>query len=108
MVCNNSTTLTRWCDFNQKAKSEYVVVATLPRNSNDPAPPLPNALTTLYPDYLEIAVWSKSKKAWHLLSQPHFGLSVRVKPTLPKVGSWSPSGLPKTQSAIAGVKSPPI
>jgi hypothetical protein len=30
------------------------------------------------------------------LSQPHFGLSVRVKPTLPKVGTWSPSGLPKT------------
>jgi hypothetical protein len=40
------------------------------------------------------------------LSQPHFGLSVRVKPTLPKVGSWSPPGLPKTQSSIAGVKSP--
>ncbi len=45
------------------------------------------------------------------MSQPHFGLSVRVKPTLlkvgtlPKVGSWSPLGLPKTQSAIAGVKS---
>jgi hypothetical protein len=30
------------------------------------------------------------------LSQPHFGLSVRVKPTLPKVGTWSPPGLPKT------------
>ncbi len=39
------------------------------------------------------------------VSQPHFGLSVRVKPTLPKVGSWSPPGLPKTQSAIAEVKS---
>jgi hypothetical protein len=43
-----------------------------------------------------------------ILSQPHFGLSVRVKPTLPKVGSWSPPGLPKTQSSIAGVKSPRI
>jgi hypothetical protein len=42
------------------------------------------------------------------MSQPHFGLSVRVKPTLPKVGSWSPLGLPKTQSAIIGVKSPRI
>ncbi len=42
------------------------------------------------------------------VSQPHFGLSVRVKPTLPKVGSWSPPGLPKTQSAISGVKSPHI
>jgi hypothetical protein len=29
------------------------------------------------------------------LSQPHFGLSVRVNPTLPKVGTWSPPGLPK-------------
>jgi len=38
----------------------------LARNNNDLAPPLPAALTTLYPDYLEIAVWSKSKKAWHL------------------------------------------
>ncbi len=42
------------------------------------------------------------------LLQPHFGLSVKVKPTLPKVGSWSPPGLPKTQSAISGIKSPRI
>jgi hypothetical protein len=42
------------------------------------------------------------------MSQPHFELSVRVKPTLPKVGSWSPMGLPKTQSLITGVKSPLI
>jgi hypothetical protein len=42
------------------------------------------------------------------LSQPHFGLSVRVKSTLPKVGSWSPLGLLKTQSSIAGVKTPCI
>ncbi len=66
MMHNNSTTLTRWCDFNRKAKSEYTAVATLARNNNDPAPPLPAVLTTLYPDYLEIAVWSKSRKAWHL------------------------------------------
>jgi hypothetical protein len=66
MMRNNSTTLTGWCDFNRKAKSEYTVVATLARNSNDPAPPLPAALTTLYPDYPEIVVWSKSKKVWHL------------------------------------------
>jgi len=43
-----------------------VAAATLACNSNDPAPPLPTALTTLYPDYLEIVMWSKSKKAWHL------------------------------------------
>jgi len=66
MMRNNSTTLTGWCDFNQKAKSEYAVATTLARNNNDPAPPLPVALTTLYPDYPEIVVWSKSKKAWHL------------------------------------------
>jgi hypothetical protein len=42
------------------------------------------------------------------MSQPQFGLSVKVKPTLPKVGSWNPLGLPKTQSAISGVKSPCI
>jgi hypothetical protein len=34
-----------------------------------------------------------------VLSQPHFGLSVRVKPTFPKVGTWSPPGLPKIQSS---------
>jgi hypothetical protein len=66
MMRNNSTTLTGCCDFNQKAKSEYAIVATLAQNSNDLAPPLPAALTTLYPDYPEITMWSKSKKARHL------------------------------------------
>jgi hypothetical protein len=66
MMRNNSTTLTGWCDFNRKAISEYAVATTLARSSNDPTPPLPIALTTLYPDYPEIIVWSKSKKAWHL------------------------------------------
>jgi hypothetical protein len=66
MMRNNSTTLTRWCDFNRKAKCEYADAATLACNKNNLAPPLPATLTTLYPDYPEIAVWSKSKKAWHL------------------------------------------
>jgi hypothetical protein len=66
LMRNNSTTLTRWRDFNRKAKSEYAALATLAHNSNDPTPPLPATLTTLYPDYPEIAMWSKSKKAWHL------------------------------------------
>jgi hypothetical protein len=66
MMRNNSTTLTGWCDFNRKAKFEYAAVATLARDNNDPAPLLPAALTTLYPDYPEIVVWNKSKKAWHL------------------------------------------
>jgi hypothetical protein len=39
------------------------------------------------------------------MSQPHFGLSVKVNPTFPKVGSWSPTRLSKIQSSIAGVKS---
>jgi hypothetical protein len=42
------------------------------------------------------------------VSRPHFGISVRVKPTLPKVGSWSLPGLLKTQSSSSGVKSPRI
>ncbi len=42
------------------------------------------------------------------LSQPHFEASVKMKLTLPKVGTWSPLGLPKTQSLIARVKTPCI
>jgi len=34
--------------------------------------------------------------------------SVRMKLTLPKVGTWSPPGLPKIQNLIAGVKTPCI
>jgi hypothetical protein len=33
------------------------------------------------------------------VSQPHFGLSVRVKPTLPKVRTWNPPRLLKIQSS---------
>jgi hypothetical protein len=42
------------------------------------------------------------------VSQPHFGLSVCVKPTLPKVGTWSPPGLPKIQSSSWRAKTPCI
>ncbi len=38
------------------------------------------------------------------VSQPHFGLSGRMKLTLPKVGTWSPLGLLKTQSLSSRVK----
>jgi hypothetical protein len=34
--------------------------------------------------------------------------SVKMKLTLPKLGTWSPPGLPKTQSLISGVKTPRI
>ncbi len=40
------------------------------------------------------------------LSQPHFEASVRMKLTLPKVGTWRPSGLSKLQSSIVEVKTP--
>jgi hypothetical protein len=39
-----------------------------------------------------------------MVSRPHFEVSVRMRLTLPKVGTWSPSGLPWLQSSIAGVK----
>jgi hypothetical protein len=42
------------------------------------------------------------------MSQPHFEASVRMKLTLPKVGTCSPLGLAKIQSLIAGVKTPHI
>jgi len=34
------------------------------------------------------------------LSQPHFGQSGRMQLPLPKVETWSPPGLPKTQKTI--------
>jgi hypothetical protein len=40
----------------------------------------------------------------HLLLQPHFWKSVRMKLTLSKWGLGSPLGLLKLQSSIAGVK----
>jgi len=41
-----------------------------------------------------------------LMSQPHFEANVRMRLALPKVGAWSPPGLPKLQSLISGVKTP--
>jgi hypothetical protein len=40
------------------------------------------------------------------MSQPQFEVSVRMRLTLPKVGTWSPPGLPQLQSSIAEVKTP--
>jgi hypothetical protein len=42
------------------------------------------------------------------MSKPHFEGSVRSPLTLPKMGVWSPQGLPKIQKTIAGVKTPRI
>ncbi len=42
------------------------------------------------------------------MSQPHFGLSVKMKLTLPKLGIWSPPGLPNVQSSTAEAKTPQI
>jgi len=41
-----------------------------------------------------------------ILSQPHFGLSVRMRLTLPKVGIGSLPGLPQFQSSTAEGKIP--
>jgi hypothetical protein len=51
----------------------------------------------------------KARFLWLLLlkvklSQPHFEASVRMKLTFPKVGTWSPLGLPKIQRSISRVK----
>jgi hypothetical protein len=40
------------------------------------------------------------------VSQPHFEASVRMRLTLPKVGTWSPLGLLQLQSSIGEVKTP--
>ncbi len=40
------------------------------------------------------------------LSQPHFEASVRMRLTLPKVGTWSPPGLSQLQRSITEVKTP--
>jgi len=48
---------------------------------------------------------NSSKIAW-FLSQPHFEASGRMRLALPKVGTWSPPGLPQLQSSIVKVKTP--
>jgi hypothetical protein len=55
---------------------------------------------------LKVITHQKNFKSTTILSQPHFEASVRMRFALPKVGTWSPSELPKTQSSIAGVKTP--
>jgi hypothetical protein len=42
------------------------------------------------------------------MSQPHFGQVWGWSPTLGKVGSWSPPGLPNVQSSITRRKTPRI
>ncbi len=42
------------------------------------------------------------------MSQPHFEASVRMRLTLPKVGTWSPPGLLRFQSSIVEGKTPRI
>jgi hypothetical protein len=54
------------------------------------------------------SIWRKKLVTSSKLSQPHFGLSVKMKLTLPKVGTWSPLGLLKIQSSISGVETPRI
>jgi hypothetical protein len=40
------------------------------------------------------------------MSQPHFGASVRMRLTLPKMGTWNPPGLPQLPSSRAEGKNP--
>jgi len=40
------------------------------------------------------------------MSQPHFEASVKMRLTLPKVGTWSLLELPQLQSSIAEIKTP--
>jgi hypothetical protein len=47
-----------------------------------------------------------SRNIVHTCRNPTLGLSVRMQLTLPKVGKWSPQGLPKIQKTIWGIKSP--
>ncbi len=79
--------------------------------------PLRSSNTPLYPQNVTSHKVHPNSFSFHYfhfwthscrMSQPHFGLSVRMKLTLPKVGTWSPPGLPKTQSLIVGVKTPCI
>jgi hypothetical protein len=48
---------------------------------------------------------TKNGYSWRVL-QPHFEASVRMRLTLPKVGTWSPPGLPRPYNSIAEVKTP--
>jgi len=43
---------------------------------------------------------SKFDKVDYGCRNPTLGLSVKMQLTLPKVGKWSPPGLPKTQKTI--------
>jgi hypothetical protein len=45
-------------------------------------------------------------KVVSIMLQPHFEASVRMRLTLPNVGTWSPLGLPRLQSSMAEVKTP--
>jgi hypothetical protein len=44
----------------------------------------------------------------HLVSQPHFGQVWGWSPTLPKLGIWSPPGLPNVWSSTTRPKTPRI
>ncbi len=64
--------------------------------------------TSAQPVILGIQFVKKMASNYGNLLQLHFRASVRMKLTFPKVRTWSPPGLPKTQSSIAWVKTPCI
>jgi len=53
-------------------------------------PPLP---PLLFVAITFVVIVAQTRRRTTILSQPHFGQSVRMRLTLPKVGTWSPSGL---------------
>jgi hypothetical protein len=53
-----------------------------------------------------LKIWESIGTPTPKMSQPHFEVSVRMRLTLPKVGTWSPLGLPQLQSPIPEVKTP--
>jgi hypothetical protein len=50
--------------------------------------------------------WTQTSQNWCQMSQPHFEASVKMRLTLPKMGTWSPSRLPQFQNSIVDVKTP--
>jgi hypothetical protein len=100
----------RWC-----GKELMLCQPTEPRSWNRFQSFLSFLSFSLFFSFLKLSSKKKIKIQWPPLAivvqqcrNPTLGLSVRMQITLPKVGKWSPPGLPKTPKTIWGVKSPHI
>jgi len=63
-----------------------------------------NLLEPLKHSFVILKLSSGRVSCGHLLSQPHFEASVRMRLALPKVGTWSSPRLSKLQNSITGIK----